>query len=131
MPQSSAIAALQCELVSPKSTQEGEEYMQSNSHQTVATQHRELPRGTRMGKHKMLAPVAEMQMKGMIAVSPDSCIFPDVHECPVCLCAQPCPTVCDPMNCRLPGISVHGISQVRILEWVAISSFRASSQSRD
>ena len=83
-----------------------------------------------MGKHKMLAPVAEMQMKGMIAVSPDSCIFPDVHERPVCLHAQPCPTVCDPMNCRLPGISVHGISQVRILEWVAIPFSRGSFQLR-
>ena len=28
--------------------------------------------------------------------------------------AQPCPTLCDPMNCRLPGSSVHGIFQARI-----------------
>ena len=39
-----------------------------------------------------------------------------------CLCAQSCPTVCDPMDCSPPGSSVHGISQVRILEWIAISS---------
>ena len=32
------------------------------------------------------------------------------------------PTVCNPMNCSMPGSSVHGISQARILEWVAISS---------
>ena len=32
-----------------------------------------------------------------------------------------CPTLCDPMNCRLPGSSVHEIFQARILEWVAIS----------
>ena len=31
------------------------------------------------------------------------------------------PTLCDPMDCSLPGSSVHGISQVRTLEWVAIS----------
>ena len=35
------------------------------------------------------------------------------------------------MDCSLPGFSVHGISQARILEWVAISFSRRSSQSRD
>ena len=38
---------------------------------------------------------------------------------------------CDSMNCSLPGFSVHGISQARILEWVAIFFSRGSSQSRD
>ena len=37
----------------------------------------------------------------------------------------------DPMDDRLPGSSVHGISQGRILEWFPISSSRVSSQSRD
>ena len=31
-----------------------------------------------------------------------------------------CPTLCSPMNCSLPGSSVHGVFQARILEWVAI-----------
>ena len=44
---------------------------------------------------------------------------------------QSCPTLCDPMDCSLPGSSVQGISQARILEWVAISSSRGSSQPRD
>ena len=35
--------------------------------------------------------------------------------------AQSCPILCDPMDCSLPGSSVHGIFQARILEWVAIS----------
>ncbi|CAI9158321.1 unnamed protein product [Rangifer tarandus platyrhynchus] len=35
--------------------------------------------------------------------------------------AQSCPTLCDPMDCSLPGSFVHGIFQARILEWVAIS----------
>ena len=35
--------------------------------------------------------------------------------------AQPCSTLCDPMDCSLPGSSVHGILQARVLEWVAIS----------
>ena len=42
-----------------------------------------------------------------------------------------CQTLCNPMDCSLPGSSVHGIFQARILEWVAISSSRGSSQLRD
>ena len=34
--------------------------------------------------------------------------------------AQSCPTLCNPMGCSLPGSSIHGIFQARILEWVAI-----------
>ena len=34
--------------------------------------------------------------------------------------AQSCPTLCDPVDCSLPGSTVHGIFQVRMLEWVAI-----------
>ena len=34
--------------------------------------------------------------------------------------AQSCPTLSDPMDCSLPGFSVHGIFQARVLEWVAI-----------
>ena len=44
---------------------------------------------------------------------------------------QLCPTLCDPMGCSLPGSSVHGILQARILEWIAISSSRGSSWPRD
>ena len=39
-----------------------------------------------------------------------------------CMYAQLCLTLCDPMDCSLPGSSVHGIIPARILEWVAISS---------
>ena len=52
----------------------------------------------------------------------------------VVLCAkllQSCLTLYDPMDCSPPGSSVHGISQARILEWVAMSSSRGSSQPRD
>ena len=45
--------------------------------------------------------------------------------------AQSCPTLCNPMDCSPPGSSVHGIFQARILEWVAISFSRGSSQPRD
>ena len=52
----------------------------------------------------------------------------------VCICAkslQLCPILWKPMDYRLPGSSVHGILQARILEWVAIPSSRRSSQARD
>ena len=39
--------------------------------------------------------------------------------------------LCDPVDCSLPGSSAHGILQARILEWVAISFSRGSSQPRD
>ena len=44
---------------------------------------------------------------------------------------QSYPTLCDTMDCSLPGSSVHGIFQARILEWVAISFSRRSSRPRD
>ena len=47
------------------------------------------------------------------------------------LVTQSCLTLCDPMDYNLPGSSVHGISQGRILEWVAISFSRGSSQPGD
>ena len=45
--------------------------------------------------------------------------------------AQSCLTVCDPMDCSLPGSSVHGIFQVIVLEWIAISFSRVFSQPRN
>ena len=51
------------------------------------------------------------------------------HMC--VLVTQLCPILCDPMHCSLPGSSVHGILQTRILEWVAIPFSRGSSQHKD
>ena len=63
------------------------------------------------------------------------------HECkepwlvlvPRTLCSvtQSCPTLFDPVDCGLPGSSVHGILQAQILEWVAIPFSRGSSRPRD
>ena len=51
-------------------------------------------------------------------------LFPQITVCLiVCCCcpaAQLCPTLCGPRDCSPPGSSVHGISQVRVLEWVSI-----------
>ena len=44
---------------------------------------------------------------------------------------QSCPTLCNPMDCSLPGSSVHGIFQSRVLEWVAVFFSRGSSQPSD
>ena len=55
----------------------------------------------------------------------------------VCVCActhlvaQWCPTLCDLMDWSLPGSSVHGILQARVLEWVTVPSSRRSSPLRD
>ena len=48
-----------------------------------------------------------------------------------CEAAQLCVTLCDPTDCGLPRSAVHGIFQARILEWVAISFSKGSSQPRD
>ena len=45
--------------------------------------------------------------------------------------AQSWPTLCDPIDCNLPGSSVHGIFQAIVLEWIAIPFSRGSSQPRD
>ena len=47
------------------------------------------------------------------------------------LVAQSYPTLCSPKACSPPGSSVHGILQARILEWVAMFSFKGSFGSRD
>ena len=60
-----------------------------------------------------------------------SVVFKPLINCGGGLVTQSCPTLCDPVGCSPPGSSVHGISQARILEWVAISFSRASSQPRD
>ena len=48
-----------------------------------------------------------------------------------CLVAESCQTLCDPIDCSLPGSSVLGILQARTLEWVAMPSSRGSSRPRD
>ena len=44
---------------------------------------------------------------------------------------QSCPTFCNPMDPSPTGSAVHGILQARILEWVALHTFRGSSRPRD
>ena len=53
------------------------------------------------------------------------------HDCMCAKSLQLCLTLWDPSDCSLPGFSVHGILQARILEWASISSSRGSSWPRD
>ena len=59
------------------------------------------------------------------------CLFVLKLSCCCCLVAQSCLTLCNPMDCCPQGSSLHGISQARILEWVAISFSRGSSRPRN
>ena len=58
-------------------------------------------------------------------------LLPSVHNYCCCLIAKLCLTLCDPTYHSPPGSSVHGISQARILKWVAISYSRGSSWPKD
>ena len=53
------------------------------------------------------------------------CFYSDSE---IVLVFQSCPILCTPLDSSLPGCSVHGILQARILEWIAIPSSRGSSQ---
>ena len=63
-------------------------------------------------------------------VSQESSIFQEQYVCMLSPFRY-VPLMCDPMDCSPPGSSVHGILQGRIMEWVAISSSRGSSQHWD
>ena len=54
-----------------------------------------------------------------------------IHHFYCCLVTKLCLTLCDLMDCSLPGSSVHGVSQARILEWVVIFFSKGSSLCRD
>ena len=67
-------------------------------------------------------------------MNPNSCMFLYIEKQCVCVRAKllgSYPTLCDPMDCSLPGSSVQEILQAWILEWVAMSFFRGHSLPRD
>ena len=45
--------------------------------------------------------------------------------------AQSCPTLSDPMDCSLPGSSIHGIFQARALEWSPITSWQMDGETME
>ena len=58
-------------------------------------------------------------------------LAPIISSCMQAQLLQSCLTLCSPMDCSPPGSSVHGILQVRILEWVVMPSSRGSSWPRN
>ena len=61
-----------------------------------------------------------------------SATLPSMGHFPPCVLSHlSCVRLCNTMDCRQPGSSVHGILQARVLEWVALPSSRGSSQPRD
>ena len=93
------------------------------------TRHKHFCESHRRGSESRHCPMPAVQLGRLedTAFSP----FPYVSGVNKVNVAQLCLTLCDPMDCSLPGSSNHGIFQERILEWVAISFSRRSSQPRD
>ena len=83
--------------------------------------------------HPQQIPQLQPHERPWAKTTQQSCLqIPDTHRlCCCCLVAKLCLTLLRPMDCSPPGSSVHGISQARILEWVAISFSRGSSRPRD
>ena len=71
--------------------------------------------------------------QGLLCSKARGILLPSPGIEPACLKVkvQSRPILCDPMDCSLPGSSVHGIFQAIVLEWIAISFSRGSSQPRD
>ena len=69
-----------------------------------------IPFKDQVASHPLFSPRCQCMITG-----------PTPHVCAcVCAHAQPCPTLCDPMDCSLPSSSIHGFIQARIPEWVVI-----------
>ena len=85
----------------------------------------ERPLGTPLGlvKWKGASSRGEAGTSGVLSITDSGRRVPAEYALQVSLC--------DPVDCSLPGSSVHGILQARILEWVAMPFSRGSSQPRD
>ena len=84
-------------------------------------------------RHLLLRRKINTKLDGVLK-SRDNTLPTKVHIVKAIVCpvkVKSCLTLWDPMDCSLPGSSVHEILQARILEWVAISFSRGSSQPRD
>ena len=73
---------------------------------------------------------SELRLRSWRQFPPADIPIPLVFCC-YCLVSKLCPSLCDPKDCSLPGSSIHGISQARILERLAISFSREPPHPRD
>ena len=81
---------------------------------------------------RLKCPLTVWEREGIVQKKIFEETIPENFQNLVCvLVAQSCPTLCDPTDCSPPGSFIHGIFQARIVEWVAISFSRRSSQPRD
>ena len=77
------------------------------------------------------SPLGHKQLDWSDLASKHACHLAQIKVKVKVLVAQLCLTLCDPRECSLPGSSVHGILQARILEWVAMPFSRGPSWPRD
>ena len=82
-----------------------------------------------IGQISLTLPQSYLKKKEDLPVNLFTFFF--VQLCARAKSLQSCSALCDPMDCSLPGSSVHGILQARILEWAAMPSSRRSSWHRD
>ena len=75
----------------------------------------------------MMCNEESLKVREMIGIRVKQLLATEIYM----LVTQLCLILCDPMDCSLPGLSVHGVFLARILEWVAISFSWRSSQPRD
>ena len=73
------------------------------------------------GSYLLVCPPTKLKVPGASEDVSDGCYWYLVDRGQR-VCAQSCPTLCNPMDCSRPGSSVHGILQARILEWLPFPS---------
>ena len=74
--------------------------------------------------HHQLKSRVYIMVHSWCCVGSEKRIMTCIHHFRVLVCAQSCPTLCNPMDCSRPGFFVRGISQARTLKWVAIPTPR-------
>ena len=81
----------------------------------------------RLSRHASTLPLINktyLHYKYFTYMHTDFSVSTGLHSMHACSVAYSFPATCDPMDCSPPGSSVHGISQTRLVEWIAISSSR-------
>ena len=100
--------------------------------QQTANESNQLSAQQTASKSNQLSALRKIRYYSYLLIFSVLCLFSlGLEKVKVSEVAQSCLTLCDPVDCSLPGSSVHGIFQARILEWVAISFSRGPSWPRD
>ena len=97
---------------------------EAGSEKCICSRHEEGQRNT-----ILFLPFSSYSLLGDNSILNYNKVFYNKSQC-LCVCAQSCPILCSLIDPSPPGSSVHGISQLRVLEWVAISPSREPSRPR-